>query len=207
MQAEPKLPGRLLYVEDDEVTRSALGATLARLVESVVVAESGKAGLEAFAARQPDLVVTDITMPGMSGLAMARELKQTHPDVPIIVTTAYSDTQYLLEAIEVGIDGYVLKPVDFERVVILVRRHLAAVEAERARRRTLAELEAALAEVKRLSGLLPMCSYCKSIRDDAGYWASVEEYLSEHSEARLSHGICPDCIAEHFPDEQGLEEG
>jgi PAS domain S-box-containing protein len=77
----------------------------------------------------------------------------------------------------------------------------ARVEAERAQQRTLEELRRALAEVKRLSGLIPMCSYCKSVRNDAGYWAAVEEYLLERSEATISHGICPKCMAQHFPEE------
>lgn len=76
----------------------------------------------------------------------------------------------------------------------------ARVRAERERERTLEALRGALAEVKRLSGFIPICAHCKRVRDDAGYWAAVEEYVSRHSEARFSHGICPGCLATHFPD-------
>lgn len=68
-------------------------------------------------------------------------------------------------------------------------------------KRLVEQLQHALGEVKRLSGLVPICAHCKRVRDDAGYWQQVESWLAEHSEARFSHGICPTCIAAHFPDE------
>ena len=61
-------------------------------------------------------------------------------------------------------------------------------------------LEAALSEIKTLGGMLPICSYCKKIRDDKGYWKQIETYIHEHSGAEFSHGICKDCAKEHFPD-------
>lgn len=68
------------------------------------------------------------------------------------------------------------------------------------KQRLIDELEAAMKEVKTLRGILPICSYCKNIRNDDGGWASIETYISQHSEANLSHGICPDCSRRHFPD-------
>ncbi len=67
-------------------------------------------------------------------------------------------------------------------------------------RDTVAELETTLREVRTLRGILPICSFCKRIRDDQGYWAQVDSYLSQHTEANLSHGVCPDCMAEHYPE-------
>ena len=208
MAHDQKLQGSILYVEDDEVSRAALGESLARLVTTVDLADCGRAGLEAFARHVPDLVVTDITMPGMNGLVMAREIRTSHPHVPIVVTTAFSDVQYLLEAIDVGVDAYVLKPVDFDRLFAVVQRQLAFVHREREmarhreeQRRLLEQLQAALAEVKRLSGLVPICSWCKKVRDDKGFWEAVETYVTSRSEAHFSHSICPACSAEHFPAE------
>ncbi len=62
------------------------------------------------------------------------------------------------------------------------------------------KLESALSEIKTLSGMLPICSYCKSIRDDKGYWSQVESYIHEHTGTEFSHGMCPDCAKKHFPD-------
>ena len=66
--------------------------------------------------------------------------------------------------------------------------------------KTVAELQNALSEVKSLSGLLPICSHCKKIRDDKGYWNNIEAYIHEHSEAEFSHGICQECAKKHYPD-------
>lgn len=66
---------------------------------------------------------------------------------------------------------------------------------------TVKKLESALTEVRTLRGILPICSYCKKIRDDDGYWSQIEVYVQERSEADFSHGICPDCIKIHYPDQ------
>jgi YesN/AraC family two-component response regulator len=207
MSREARIPGSVLYVEDDETTRGALGASLARRVESLFVAENGRAGLETFAREAPDVVITDITMPELDGLAMARTIKERSPHTPIIVTTAYSDTQYVMEAIEVGIDGYVLKPVDFPRLFGLVRRNLAIVDHERQaarhleeQRKLLEELQAAAAKIKTLSGLLPICAGCKKIRNDEGDWTQLEKYLASRANVSFSHGMCPECVRTHYPD-------
>ena len=66
--------------------------------------------------------------------------------------------------------------------------------------RTVRDLERTLAEVRTLRGILPICSFCKKIRDDRGYWDQVETYIAQHSEVDFSHGVCPDCLAEHYPE-------
>jgi len=72
--------------------------------------------------------------------------------------------------------------------------------AEEERERLITELREALTQIKTLRGLLPICSYCKKIRDDQGYWSQLEAFITEHSEAAFSHGICPDCMQKHFPE-------
>lgn len=89
------------------------------------------------------------------------------------------------------------KPVE---VLGVSRDATRRVEAEAARERLVEELRRALAEVKRLSGFIPICSYCKKVRDDAGFWSAVEAYVSQRSEAWFSHSICPTCTAQHFPE-------
>jgi PAS domain S-box-containing protein len=76
---------------------------------------------------------------------------------------------------------------------------IAKARAEEQREQLIVELREALAQIKALRGLLPICSYCKKIRDDKGYWNQIEAYVAEHSEAEFSHGICPDCMEKHFP--------
>jgi len=104
----------LLYVEDDEHVREQLAHFLRRRVGAFYVAADGREGLEAYLAYKPDIVVSDILMPEMDGLQMAEQIRMIAPDVPIILTTAFNETNYFLRAIQIGIDNYVLKPVDSE---------------------------------------------------------------------------------------------
>lgn len=102
----------VLYVEDEPDTREQFSDFLRRFVGTLIAAENGVAGLEAFKEHTPDIVVTDILMPQMDGLAMAREILDIKRTVPIIVVTAFEETDYLMRAINMGIEKYVTKPVD-----------------------------------------------------------------------------------------------
>jgi len=102
----------LLYVEDDESIREQLAQFLKRRVGEFHIATNGAEGLELYRTHRPDLVVSDILMPEMNGLEMAEQIKAIDPNVPIIVTTAFNETDYFLKAIQIGVDNYVLKPVD-----------------------------------------------------------------------------------------------
>ncbi|MFN3241276.1 MAG: hypothetical protein ACE37K_07145 [Planctomycetota bacterium] len=84
--------------------------------------------------------------------------------------------------------------------ILLWRMHALQVAAHREQREGNARLEQALSQVRELRGLLPICAHCKSIRDDAGYWHRIEAYLTQHSKASLSHGICPTCADDHYPE-------
>ncbi|MBF0500632.1 MAG: response regulator [Candidatus Riflebacteria bacterium] len=106
----------VLYVEDENDTRDQLAEILRRRVGTLITANSGPAGLEAFRAKKPRMVITDILMPLTDGLVMAQEIRFLDRTVPIIVTTAFERTDYLLRSIDVGIDKYVMKPVSMDRL-------------------------------------------------------------------------------------------
>ena len=106
----------LLYVEDERVTREQISRILQRIVTDLHVAENGMQGLELYQEKRPDIILTDIMMPVMNGLEMARAIRDLDRDSQIIMLTAYSDTDYLLECITLGINQYVQKPVDFSRL-------------------------------------------------------------------------------------------
>jgi serine phosphatase RsbU (regulator of sigma subunit) len=114
---------RILYVEDDEDIRSLMVQRLKRHVGELITAADGKQGLALFEQHRPDLVVTDVQMPEMDGLAMASAIKAINRDTPIIVTTAYSDAEYLLQAINTGIDGYVVKPIKIGLLLETLNKH------------------------------------------------------------------------------------
>lgn len=121
----------VLYVEDDAAIRSQLQPFLKRRVGKLLVAENGQEGLEKFLAQSPDIVITDVRMPQMDGLTMSAAIKYHDGAVPIIVTTAFNDVDYLLQAIEAGIDRYVLKPVRTEALVKSLNDCAQSVHAER----------------------------------------------------------------------------
>lgn len=126
-------PIRLLYAEDDAEARElvcrALRATYPDL--PLLTAANGHEGLALFREYRPEVVLTDIRMPGMDGVAMAREIVAVDRDVQLIALTAYSETDFLLAAIEAGFHHYVLKPVDFEKLFAALDRSLAAVRLRR----------------------------------------------------------------------------
>ena len=145
-------------------------------------------------------------MPVMDGLKMVKEIRTSNRDVPVIVTTAYSETSYMIDAIDANVDQFVIKPIELkkffaalEKCAELIESRKAAKRHEEEREKLIGELQEALAKVKLLSGLLPICASCKKIRDDNGYWNQIESYIREHSEAEFSHGICPECAKKLYP--------
>ncbi len=107
--------------------------------------------------------------------------------------------------LEALVDGRSLEAVTYFQELEEANRQLREEieqrkQAEREREKLIAELQKALSRVKLLSGLVPICAHCKKIRDDSGYWHQLERYISDHSEAEFSHGICPDCMKKLYPD-------
>ncbi|EKS9137811.1 response regulator transcription factor, partial [Campylobacter jejuni] len=106
----------ILVVEDEIKTRESLINVLSERFSKVIGAQNGDEGLKKFKKFKPDLVITDIAMPIMDGLDMAREIKEISDDVPIVVLSAYSEKERLLRSIDIGIDKYLIKPVDIEEL-------------------------------------------------------------------------------------------
>jgi len=113
---------KVLYVEDDEFAREEIADFLEFEVGELKTAENGEDGLEIFKTFKPDIVITDINMPKMNGLEMSKEIKKISPNIPIIVTSAYSDSDYIIKAIEIGISRYVLKPIDVDELLTMVKQ-------------------------------------------------------------------------------------
>lgn len=112
----------LLYVEDDQAAREAVSRLLMRVVPKVYAAANGREGLEAYRAHTPDVVVTDIRMPLMDGIEMAREIRRLRPDCQVVILTAFDDSEYLLDCVSIGINHYIMKPVDFAELAEAVGR-------------------------------------------------------------------------------------
>uniref|UniRef100_UPI000AA0E1D4 response regulator n=1 Tax=Arcobacter sp. LA11 TaxID=1898176 RepID=UPI000AA0E1D4 len=116
----------ILYAEDEAALREITLNILRGFTKKQFVAENGAEGLELFKQNESeiDLIITDVNMPIMNGLEMIREIKRINPNIPIIVATAFSNTEYLLEAIDIGVDKYVLKPIDMKKLLQLMSQSL-----------------------------------------------------------------------------------
>jgi len=112
----------LLYVEDEENIRNELVEILKDEVLNLYVAKNGEEGIDLFQKHSIDLILTDIRMPVMDGLSMARAILQTNPTIPIIISSAFNDTQYLMESIKLGINHYLLKPINLEELLLTLEQ-------------------------------------------------------------------------------------
>jgi len=160
----------------------------------IMAAKTGEQALKAVQGSSlPDLILLDIMMPGIDGYEVCKKIKQDEKTshIPIIFVTAISEAMDAAKAFELGAVDYITKPFNPVTVKARVKTHIQL-------NNTMRNLEAALKDVKKLSGLLPICSNCKKIRDDNGYWSQIEAYIRDHSEADFSHGICPGCSDELY---------
>jgi sigma-B regulation protein RsbU (phosphoserine phosphatase) len=193
---------KILIAEDDPISRKILQTILTKQGHDVTAAEDGLKALEALRKETPDILITDWMMPDLDGLQLSRQVRAL--DLPgyvyIILLTALTDKQRIIEGLDAGADDYVTKPYDKTELLARVRAGERVIKLEQSLRQKNAKLSDALAQVKRLKGLLPICMFCKKIRKDEGYWQQVEEYMYEHSEADFSHSICPECMTEHYPE-------
>jgi len=187
---------RVIIAEDDAVSRRILETLLCKWGYEVTTTRDGEAAWHALQEPgAPSLAILDIMMPGIDGLELCRRLRQTPGSIPpyIILLTANHGVPEIVKGIEAGADDYLTKPYDREelRVRVQVGARIVALQTKLAEQ--VQQLEAALGHVKQLQGILPICSYCKKIRNDSNYWQNVESYVTDHSHAEFSHGICPTC--------------
>jgi sigma-B regulation protein RsbU (phosphoserine phosphatase) len=187
---------RVLIAEDNSTTRSLLSETLRDWGFDVVATRDGLEAWEELSTNEaPELILLDWTMPEMDGLEVCRRARGL-PAVQknyIILLTARDRTDDIVTGLQAGADDYITKPFEPAELHARLQVGMRIVELQQALARRVDELEGALARVKQLQGLLPICSYCKKIRDDRNYWQQVESYVSSHSDAQFSHGVCPDC--------------
>ena len=211
---------RVVVAEDDYLVGEMIKGLLQDLGYTVVgEAANGLEAVEMTESLHPDIVLMDIKMPDMDGIEAAQLMSERCP-TPVVVLTAYDTLEMVQQASAAGVGAYLIKPPDaseMERAITISRarfddmmelRHLNAnLRAEITERkrldaekeRLIGELKSALTEIKALRGILPICSSCKKIRDDKGYWQQVEVYVREHSEAEFTHSLCPECAKKLYP--------
>ena len=165
--------------------------------------ESLNNGIQRLSEGDVDVLLLDLSLPDSIGLETLTKAHSKFPNLPIVVLTSMEDEELGLRLIQGGAQDYLVKgQADGLILYRTIRYAIERKQDEAEREHLIRELKGALAQVKTLSGLLPICSGCKKIRDDQGYWNRIETFISEHSDAQFSHGICPECTKKYFPDYQ-----
>jgi len=187
---------RVLIAEDDPISRRLLEATLAKWGYEVIVTADGTQAWEALQRGEaPRLAILDWMMPGMDGVEVCRRVRAAPSPTPpyLILLTAKVRGEDTVAGLESGADDYITKPFDRDELRARVQVGVRMVGLQQALADRVQALQDALARIRVLQGLLPICTYCKKIRDDRNYWQQVDGYISAHSDAQFSHSICPDC--------------
>ena len=192
---------KILIAEDDLTSRRILEAILAKWNYEVIATSDG---LEAWQALQtenaPPIAIIDWMMPGMDGVDFCRKIRQTQTLTPtyIILLTSKAQQEDVVAGLEAGANDYIRKPFEREELRARIQVGERVVELQAALADRVKMLEEAIVKIKTLQGLLPICSYCKKIRNDQDYWQQIETYVAEHTQAEFTHGICPDCLEKHI---------
>ena len=196
---------RLLFIDDEEINRSNFQQTFGDEYE-ILLAGSGEEALEIMA-KENDLalILSDQRMPGLSGAEVLARARELAPKAERIMITGYSEPEDIMAAINQGqVYRYILKPWSNGELRIAIIHAVERYQLKEENRDLLlalevknAELEALVqartTELKNLQSLLPICSYCRKIRDEKNAWQGLEEYLHQHTDILFTHGICPHC--------------
>jgi CheY-like chemotaxis protein len=186
----------ILIAEDDQISRRTLEVTLRKWGHNVVVTCDGMAAFEALVRDDaPQLAILDWMMPHLDGVTVCQRLRENPAkrSLYLILLTARGEKKDIVAGLSSGADDYVTKPFDRDELQARVNVGARMVSLQHSLAERVNELEVALKRVKQLQGLLPICCYCKCIRNDGNYWQKVEEYIHDYSGAQFSHGICPKC--------------
>jgi sigma-B regulation protein RsbU (phosphoserine phosphatase) len=187
---------RVVIAEDEPISRRVLEQTLKRWGHDPVVTTDGLQAWEALQKEEPPLIaILDWMMPGLDGLEVCRKTRELPATerTYILLVTARGEKEDIVEGLDAGANDYITKPFDSAELRARVQVGVRVLELQQSLADRVKELQEALAHVKQLQGILPICSYCGKVRSDEKYWQRVEDYISAHSEVAFSHGVCPEC--------------
>jgi len=199
----------ILIAEDDEFSRLLLEAHLEKFGHSFRTLHGGDSAIQAFKSDpEIEMAILDWMMPDCDGLQVCRSIKAEtdRPFTYVMMLTVKREPEEIAEALDAGADDFITKP--FNAVELRARTDAGGriVRLQRALAKTIGELQTALGQVEQLKGILPICAWCKRIRDDANYWTRVEDYIRLHSQAEFTHSICPDCMQKLYPGPDGVDQ-
>ncbi len=192
---------KILIVDDHPATRKLLQNTLKDY--TILLASNGPDALSLLE-DNPDtaLVLLDIIMPQMNGYEVCQKIKenQATKDTTVIFLTIMGEEADEHLGFKAGVTDYIIKPISRIRLLARIKNQLKITSQQELLNQKNEELQQALDEIKVLSGILPICSFCKQIRCDNGEWHNLETYIRQHSDVSFSHSVCPDCMKDHYPE-------
>ena len=194
---------RALIADDDRIATTKLSRALANWHFDVSLAHDGESAWGVIQTQAPQLAIVDWMMPALDGPDLCRRIRQDPMTARmyLILLTSRDSREDVVAGLDAGADDYLVKPFDLEELRARLHVGVRVLTLQERLADRVAELEAAVSTVKRLQGLIPICSYCKRIRSDSNDWEQLESYISEHSDAQFSHGICPPCLADALDSE------
>ena len=200
MSDTKKTPVILVVDDNPQNLQLVAGLLSEKLACDLCFAAGGVEALEVMETTAPDLVLLDVNMPGMNGYQVCEAIRASEAfrEIPVIFLTAQRDSDFIVKGFEAGGTDYVVNPFESRELLARVQLQLELKLKRDELERRNEELEAAIVRIKRLEGIIPICMYCKKIRDDSSSWQQMEQYITEHSDAFFSHGICPDCFQEQM---------
>ena len=175
----------VLLVDDDVLILQTIGMALEKEGYEVKTAESGEAALVLLRKRSFDLLITDLVMDAIDGIALLKKAKKLIPEIKVIILTAYGSITSTIDALRLGADDFLLKPCEPEEIFFRLQKCLERAELEK--------------KVKLYENILPVCCVCKKVRDDAdadpgkGTWVQIEDYLLKKSKVEVTSTYCPEC--------------
>lgn len=178
---------KILIAEDEPVSSRILQLTLEHYGHEVIAAADGRQAWERFDADPVRVIVSDWMMPDIDGIELCdrvRKRPKTEYTYFILLTAIHTGRENLQKAMAAGVDDFLTKPLDREAIIMRLR------VAERILDFT--------SQIRALKELLPICMYCKRIRDDQDYWQQVESYIHTCTGTNFSHGICPECLEQQM---------
>lgn len=188
---------KILLIEDDSADVALISEILAAAEDDIQIglerADRISSAIELLGQKDFDIIISDLTLPDSRGIDTFIDIHKHSPNLPIIVLTGLDDKEIALDAVRKGAQDFLVKG-RFDND-LLVRAILYCIERQKL-----------LNEIKTLRGIIPICAGCKKIRDDKGYWNQVEVYVSEHTDAEFTHGMCPECIEKTLAELKQLKD-
>lgn len=193
-----------LLIADDEITSLVLLESLVKsLGYDFQSASNGYIALEKFYELKPEIILLDWNMPGFTGLELIELIRNAENEIEpyIIMITAKNEKESLEDALNKGADDYITKPFHPGELKARIGSGKRVIELQKDLYSKIKDLNNANSHITRLQELIPICMYCRKIRNDKETWEKIEEYLEKQPDVKLSHGICPDCMAKYHGDD------